>query len=98
MDRGVPVDSSGEVTETADIDQPYVGGAELAGLLTQSDRARNCAPTQWLRYVLARRETRDDTCSIVALRDAFKASGGNLRELMVSLTQTDAFLNYRKPD
>jgi hypothetical protein len=47
---------------------------------------------------MARRETRDDTCSIVALRDAFKTSGGNLRELMVSLTQTDAFLNYRKPD
>lgn len=98
VDRGVPVDSSGEVTQTGDIDQPYVGGAELAALLTQSDRARNCAPTQWLRYLMARRETRDDTCSIVALRDAFKTSGGNLRELMVSLTQTDAFLNYRKPD
>jgi hypothetical protein len=98
VDRGVPVDSSGEVTETGDIDQPYVGGAELAALLTQSDRARNCAPTQWLRYVMARRETRDDTCSIVALRDAFKASGGNLKELLVSLTQTDAFLNYKKPN
>ena len=47
---------------------------------------------------MARRETRDDTCSIVALRDAFKASGGNLKELLVSLTLTDAFLNYKKPN
>jgi hypothetical protein len=55
-------------------------------------------PTQWLRYALARREEADDTCSLVALRDAFDASGGDLRELMVALTQTDAFWNYRKPE
>jgi hypothetical protein len=98
MDLGVPVDASGEVNHTTDIDGPYSGGPELAGLLSMSDQARDCVPTQWLRYALARREEQDDTCSLVSLRDAFSASGGDLRELMVALTQTDAFWNYRKPE
>jgi hypothetical protein len=63
-----------------------------------SHQARDCVPTQWLRYALARREEEDDTCSLVSLRDAFSASGGDLRELMVALTQTDAFWSYRKPE
>jgi hypothetical protein len=97
-DQGVPVDASGEVNDTTDIDGPYSGGPQLAGLLAMSGQARDCVPTQWLRYALARREGDDDTCSLVALRDAFAASDGDLRELMVALTQTDAFWNYRKPE
>jgi hypothetical protein len=98
MDQGVAVDASGEVTDTTDIDGPYSGGPQLSALLAMSEQARDCVPTQWLRYALARREGGDDTCSLVALRDAFKTSGGDLRELMVALTQTDAFWNYRKPE
>jgi hypothetical protein len=98
LDQGVAVDASGEVNHTTDIDGPYSGGPELAGLLAMSEQARDCVPTQWLRYALARREAEDDTCSLVALRDAFAASDGDLRELMIALTQTDAFWNYRKPE
>jgi hypothetical protein len=98
MDQGVPVDTSGEVTQTGDIDQPYEGGVELAGLLAESDRARDCLPIQWLRYALGRRESRADTCSLVAVRDSFRASGGDLTELIAALTQTDAFTSYRRPE
>jgi hypothetical protein len=98
MDQGVPVDATGEVNTTEDIDGDYEGGPELAARLAGSAQVRDCAPTQWLRYAMARRETADDTCSLVALRDAFAASGGDLRELMVALTQTDAFFNYRQAE
>jgi hypothetical protein len=98
MDQGVAVDSSGEVNTTQDIDGPYDGGPALATLLARSAEVRDCAPTQWLRYALARREGDDDTCSLVALRQAFASSGGDLRELMVALTQTDAFSSYRQPE
>jgi hypothetical protein len=97
-DMGVAVDSTGEVTATRDIDGPYMGGPALAQKLAMSAEVRDCAPTQWLRFALGRPETADDTCSLVALRDAFAASGGDLRELMVSLTQTDAFWNYRQAE
>jgi hypothetical protein len=32
------------------------------------------------------------------VRHAFETSGGDLRELMIALTQTDVFLNYRAPE
>ena len=95
IDHGVTVDSSGEVTATRDIDGPYMGGPELAMRLASSAEVRDCAPTQWLRFALGRRETAEDDCSLAQLQQAFADSGGDLRELMVALTQTDAFLNYR---
>jgi hypothetical protein len=36
----------------------------------------------------------NDSCSITQVADAVAKSGGDLRELVLSLTQTDAFL-YR---
>ena len=97
-DQGVPVDSSGLVTETVDIDGAYDGGPALGTLLAKSTQVRDCAPTQWLRYAMARREDTDDSCALKAVRDAFTTSGGNLSELVVALTQTDAFLSYRQPN
>jgi hypothetical protein len=98
MDEGVPVDSSGDINSTADIDGNYDGGPELATLLASSSQVQDCAPTQWLRYAMGRRETDDDACSLTSLRKAFADSKGDLRELMVALTQTDVFSNYRAPD
>ena len=98
MDRGLPVDSSGEVTDTSDIDGTFNGGAELAKILAGSEQVRDCAPTQWMRYALARPVVREDSCSVKQLKESFAASGGNLRELLLALTQTDAFLHYRRPE
>jgi hypothetical protein len=98
MDRGLPVDSSGEVTATTDIDGKFNGGAELAKLLARSEQVRDCAPTQWLRYALSRPEAAEDSCSLQQLQKSFATSGGNLKELLVALTQSDSFLHYRRPD
>jgi hypothetical protein len=98
LDQGVAVDARGEVNSSQDIDGAYDGAPELATRLAGSAQVRDCAPTQWLRYALGRRETEDDTCSLVTLRAAFAATGGDLRELMIALTQTDAFFNYRQPE
>jgi hypothetical protein len=94
-DQGVPVDPTGTIVETNDINGAFTGVKALTGLLLRSTELSQCAPTQWFRYLIARHETVDDACSVVAVREAFAKSGGDLRELMVTLTQTDAFLNYR---
>jgi len=98
MDQGVQVDSSGEINTTMDIDGPYNGGPELAQRLASSEQVNDCVPTQWLRYALARREDTEDACSLSAVQESFASSGGNLRELVVALTRTDAFMSYRSPD
>jgi hypothetical protein len=98
MDRGLPVDTSGEVTFTADIDGKFNGGAELAQRLARSEQVRDCAPTQWLRYAMSRPEASEDACSLQQVKRSFATSGGNLKELLVALTQSDAFLHYRRPE
>jgi hypothetical protein len=98
MDNGLPVDTSGEMSETLDINEKFKGGAELAKLLARSEQVRDCAPTQWLRYALARAETEQDSCSLDQVKRAFATSGGNLRDMLLAVTQTDAFLHYRRPE
>lgn len=88
---GSPVDASGELTGT-DVDGRFVGVAQLAARLARSEQVRGCYVKQWFRFAQGRAEAEADLCSIEALRDSFSASGGNVRELLVSMTQTDAFL------
>lgn len=97
MEQGEPVDSSGEVTSSEDIDGKFNGGAELSQRLSGSAQVQRCVATQWFRYALARRETDADACSLSKLHTDFLASGGDLKQLMVALTQTDAFSSYRAP-
>jgi hypothetical protein len=95
VDQGVAVNSVGEVT-ASDVNGAYDGAVELAAKLAESSQVRDCAPTQWLHYALGRAAESGDACSALELKNAFASSGGNLRELMVALTQTDAFWHYRQ--
>ncbi|MET0389272.1 MAG: DUF1592 domain-containing protein [Polyangiales bacterium] len=96
-DQGAAVDSRGDIVES-DIDGSYDGAVELAHKLADSAQVRDCAPTQWLRYTLGRSAQSADSCSATSLKQSFAATGGDLRELMVALTQTDMFRHYRSAD
>jgi len=94
-DQGLPVDDSGELVDTRGIDGPFEGVVELGQRLAQSEEARQCVATQWFRFAYGRVEGEDDRCSMNELQQAFAASGFNVKELLVALTQTDAF-RYRR--
>jgi len=49
---------------------------------------------QWFRFSYGRAESDADLCTLEALDAAFDATRGDIKELLVTLTQTDAFL-YR---
>lgn len=93
-ENGAPVDASGSIIES-DINGDFDGAVELAHKLTGSEDVRGCYAKQWFRYATGRGETRADNCSMDALKERFRATGSNIKELLVALTQTDAFL-YRK--
>ena len=93
-DNGQPVDATGALSQT-DVDGPFDGVAELAKKLASSTDMQVCYATQWFRYGYGRSETVEDACSMDWLGAKFDESGGNIEELLVLLTQTDAFL-YRK--
>jgi hypothetical protein len=97
-ENGVTIDLSGEIIGSRDatMDGKFTGVRELADKLAASDQVRDCLATQWFRYSTGRLEEQPDGCSLTTLQDAFTASGGDLVELVVSMTQTDAFW-YRSP-
>jgi hypothetical protein len=94
MEAGQPVDTTGEMVASEDMDGPFANASELAAKLAGSAQVRGCVATQWYKYAMGRGEEAGDSCSLAPLREAFEASGGDLMEMMVALTQTEAFL-YR---
>jgi hypothetical protein len=94
MEGGQPVDGSGALSGT-DVDGAFDGAVQLAGKLAHSTDVQACYATQWFRFGYGRGETDADGCSLNQLTTAFVAANGDVRELIVALTQTDAF-RYRR--
>ena len=94
-DGGKPIDTSGWVSGSTDIDGPFQNARELAGKLASSQQVRDCVATQWFRYAFGRHEGPADACALTKLQADFSASSADLRELLVSLTQTESFLHRR---
>jgi hypothetical protein len=86
-----PVDATGYLYDT-DVDGPIDGVADLADKLVSSREVGRCVVTQWFRFAMGRGETEADACTIDKLDAAFNDSGGDLRELLIALTRTEAFL------
>jgi hypothetical protein len=90
-DGTTPVDASGALLGT-DVDGPYVGAAELDAKIPASERAMACIAKQIFRWASGRPDTPNDAHSLATLTAAFRDHGYDARELLVALTQTDAFL------
>jgi hypothetical protein len=96
MDGSGPVDASGELLSTGEIDGKFVGVDELGQRLSQSETVRQCLARQWFRFALARFEQPIDDCSMKGLLDAFEAADADLNALPKAVVLSDAF-QYRHP-
>jgi len=96
QDNGQPIDVSGEILEAKDdtLSGAFNGPAELAAKLANSEQVRACVATQWFRFASGRSEAEADGCSLATMQRAFTAADGNIVDLIVATTQTDAF-GYR---
>jgi len=88
------IDARGELLAT-DVDGTYNGAIELANRLAKSEQVASCVITHWFRFAYGRGETDADRCSLQAVKKQFASAKYDMRELIVALTQTDAF-RYRK--
>lgn len=95
-ENDLEVDESGELlaSNEAGLDGPFSGAGELAERIAGSALARDCLAANWYTYTFGRQVQAEDTCSVAQLKARFASSGGDLKELLVGLTQTDSFL-YR---
>jgi hypothetical protein len=90
-ENGMPIDSSGELTEADGTTVNFEDAIALSKTLATSPDVQKCVARQWFRYALGRFETDADACSLARIDDAFASSGFNLHELLLSLVTSDSF-------
>lgn len=93
MEDGVAIDTTGTVFDS---DVPAFSDAvDLVNKLADSQDVQQCYVKQWFRFGYGRAESKADKCTVTKLAAGFEEEGGDIKELLVGLTQTDAFL-YRR--
>jgi hypothetical protein len=93
-ENGLPVDATGKLVMT-DVDGEFDGAAALADKLAGSQQVADCMMKEWTRFALGRSETPEDACSLEHTKAQFSGADHDIKQLVLALTQTDAFL-YRK--
>jgi hypothetical protein len=93
-ENGKPIDATGEAFGS-DVGK-FKGAVELGKKLASSDAAAECVVRQWFRFGYGREEEdKIDDCTVELLKRKFIAGGLKFRDLVVALTQTDAFMFKR---
>jgi hypothetical protein len=92
---GLTIDTAAEVT-SSDLG-PFDGARDLSVKLAGSAMVRQCVVSQMFQYAMRRQATGDDQCGMTALNDKFTASQLSLKELLMDITQSDAFFARVEP-
>jgi hypothetical protein len=93
-ENGATIDTSAEIV-TGSLAGTFADARGLISAIAQSEEARDCYATHWFRYAAGRPEGPDDVCALDEITEAFAASGGDVRELLVAIAVSDAF-RFRK--
>jgi hypothetical protein len=92
-ENDVLIDASGEVPDMPN--GTASGPVELVQKLAANEEVHNCFASKWIDFAYGQRLHKTepaDQCTREQLGAAFRASGFNVKQLLVDLTQTDGFL------
>jgi hypothetical protein len=88
QENGVTIDASGNIPGGP----PITNGVGLMQSIADSPDAQACFAQHWMNFGYGKTIGDDDACVKTSLIDKFNAAGGNIKQLLVELTQTDDFL------
>ncbi len=91
QENGVTIDASGELKV---LPAPFNGPLELVQQVAENEMTQACFAEHWLTYSAGRSLDSGDDCLVQKLEHQFFESGYNIKELLLQISQTDAFL-YR---
>jgi hypothetical protein len=92
QENGVTIDASGWVPGS---DTKVANAVGLAREIAANEETQNCFAWHWLDYAYGRSlddDQPDDVCAKERIERAFRESGYDVKQLLLDLTQTDAFL------
>jgi hypothetical protein len=100
QEHGLDIDASGGVPNSdGTITTPTANPVEFARQFAMKDEVHSCLATTWANYgygqtlvVGAGDLAQDDVCTKERIAEAFRKSGHDIKQLLLDLTQTDAFL------
>jgi len=90
-ENSVTIDASGKIPGAAD---NVNGAVQLAQQLADSPQVQQCFAQHWVEYGFGRTlrsSSPEDACLQEKVNSAFTASGFNVKQLLLDLTQTTAF-------
>jgi hypothetical protein len=91
-ESGKPIDAAIEL-EIGGATEAVDGASELGRALSQSPQVSDCYAQHWAAYAYAASADAPlDECTQAQLADVLERTDGDLRALLLELTQTDAFL------
>ncbi len=96
LDNGQPIDASGVLEWSSDVDGPFADGLELAKRLARSSTVMDCVATQWFRFLHARSEDADDesdTCTLQEFSHTLRESKGDMHNLVLSILSSPSYRN-----
>lgn len=97
-ENGQPVDAATVLPfeEGTGLDEGVEDAIELSRAIAASPLSGDCMVENWFRYAFGRAAEDSDRCSVAGTQEALHAANGDVRELLIALVQSDAFLYLRK--
>ncbi|HWA71901.1 MAG TPA: DUF1592 domain-containing protein [Polyangiaceae bacterium] len=90
---GAAIDASAQLSNAgANLDGPVTGAIELSQRLAQSPAVAKCAARKWFEVALRRSPVSLDACSLQEIQEK-TAETRSIRELLLAMVESDAFLN-----
>ena len=84
---GQTVDASGTLDGS-----DFHDATELISFLATSPRAQRCYAKKWMEYALGRPLSSSERCLLEPIQERFVESGGNIQQLLIDISTSDAFL------
>ena len=84
---GESIDASGQIDGHS-----FHDATELISWLGTSPKASRCYVEKWYSYALGRPLEDGDQCALAEIQERFLESGGNIQQLLVDISMSDAFL------
>lgn len=93
---GKAIDTAGALTGLAQGSVEFAGPVEMMQAIAEEPRASECLARQVFRYASSRMDSQPtDECAVQSLAQALDESDGRIDQLLLAVTQTDAFF-YRR--